>query len=349
MPHSLNEVGAQNAAGTKTEEVERSKESDDGGRKAHGLRPDRQQRAEKTMAQQQEGHLHQKSGDRCERTGHGLSSRRHFSSPKVWLASRRCGEGRPCKKRGAASAYQARSTWAEPSGAASGCQAVTAALGQQELRFGGVLLDLLAQTVDVGFQRMGGNFRIVAPDLAQQPLSGDRFPPRTIKISEDLALLFGQANLVTFLPVHEELVSRLEGEGPDREDGILAVFILPQLRAQARQQHAEAEGLGDIVIGPEILVQNLLGILITGVQHQNRCLHTGAPELAAEILPLHVRQLYIQQQRIEIFLLRLLERRTAIRGLNDREFTVEAQLFDEHVSQGGITVGEEDLAHAFGP
>src|SRR5690606_27639983 len=50
-------------------------------------------------------------------------------------------------------------------GSASGHQLVAAALGNQHLRMRRLALDLLAQAVDVGFQRVGGDAGIVAPDL----------------------------------------------------------------------------------------------------------------------------------------------------------------------------------------
>ena len=53
-------------------------------------------------------------------------------------------------------------------------QLVAARLGHQDRRGGGVLLDLLAQAVDVGFQRVGGHAGIVAPHLLQQHLARDR-------------------------------------------------------------------------------------------------------------------------------------------------------------------------------
>ncbi len=46
-------------------------------------------------------------------------------------------------------------------------QPVAAGLGDQDLGVGRVALDLLAQAVNVGFQRVGGDAGVVAPDLVQ--------------------------------------------------------------------------------------------------------------------------------------------------------------------------------------
>src|SRR5262245_7097876 len=48
---------------------------------------------------------------------------------------------------------------------ASGHQLVAAGVGYQDGRIGNVTLDLLAQPVDMGFERMGGDAGVVAPDL----------------------------------------------------------------------------------------------------------------------------------------------------------------------------------------
>ena len=53
-------------------------------------------------------------------------------------------------------------------------EAIAAAIGDQDRRIGRVLLDLLAQAVDVGFERMGGDAGVVAPDLVQQDIARHR-------------------------------------------------------------------------------------------------------------------------------------------------------------------------------
>src|SRR5271163_2338229 len=51
-------------------------------------------------------------------------------------------------------------------------QFVAARLGHQNLRGGGVSLDLLAQAVDMRLQRVGRHAGIVAPHLLEQNLAG---------------------------------------------------------------------------------------------------------------------------------------------------------------------------------
>src|ERR1700726_1845924 len=75
-------------------------------------------------------------------------------------------------------------------------QFVAAGLGDQDCGAGGIPLDFLPQPVDVRFQRVRGDARIVAPDLLQQHLARYRPLAGAIEIAQDRGLLFGEPNLV---------------------------------------------------------------------------------------------------------------------------------------------------------
>src|SRR5262249_2501387 len=83
-------------------------------------------------------------------------------------------------------------------------QLVSACFGHQNGRIGGVPLDLLAQAVDVRFERVGGDARIVAPHFLQQDLARDRTLAGAIEVAQDRGLLFGEPDLVA-LGIHQEL------------------------------------------------------------------------------------------------------------------------------------------------
>src|SRR5262249_54540764 len=68
-------------------------------------------------------------------------------------------------------------------------QRVTARLGDQDGRAGGVFLDLLPQPVDVCLERVSGEPGIVAPDFLQQCLARYRTLAGTTKISQDAGVL----------------------------------------------------------------------------------------------------------------------------------------------------------------
>src|SRR5260370_13714629 len=78
----------------------------------------------------------------------------------------------------------------------SGKQLVAARFRHQDRGIGSVPLHLLAQPVDVGLERMGGDAGIIAPHLLQQDLARDRTSPRAIEIAQDHALLFGPTHFL---------------------------------------------------------------------------------------------------------------------------------------------------------
>src|SRR6266536_2265021 len=115
---------------------------------------------------------------------------------------------------------------------------VAARFGHQDRGVGGVLLHLLAQPIDVGLERMGGDAGIIAPHLLQQDLARDRAPAGAIEIAQDRGLLFGQTHLVA-LGIDQELRAWPERVRADGEDRVLARFMLAELGANARKQHGE--------------------------------------------------------------------------------------------------------------
>ena len=80
-----------------------------------------------------------------------------------------------------------------------GDQAIAAGLRDQDLGVRGIALDLLAQAVDVGFQGVGGDRGVVAPDLAQQGVAAHDLVPGPIEVLQDRRFLFGQADLLAWI------------------------------------------------------------------------------------------------------------------------------------------------------
>src|SRR5580692_1764886 len=89
-----------------------------------------------------------------------------------------------------------RSAFCRPSARRLRRQPIPARLGDQDLRAGGVGFDLLAQAVDVGFQRVGGDAGVVTPHLGQQLLAGDYLAPGAVEVLEDVGFLVGQPDLL---------------------------------------------------------------------------------------------------------------------------------------------------------
>src|SRR6202012_4901227 len=107
-------------------------------------------------------------------------------------------------------------------------QPVAARLGDQDLRAGGVGLDLLAQPVDVGLQRVGGDAGVVAPDLGQKLLAADRLLPGAVEGLQGVGLLLRQAELA-LLGVDQGLVGGAELVSSQPEHRAFGVFVAAQL------------------------------------------------------------------------------------------------------------------------
>src|SRR6478609_6864856 len=120
----------------------------------------------------------------------------------------------------------------------SGYELVAAGLRHQDLRMRGIALDLLAQPVDMSLERMGGDAGIVAPDIVQQGVAADNLLACPIQELDDRGFLFGEPDFLRIV-ADQELGRRFERIRSDAEDGIFALLMLAQMRADAGQKHAE--------------------------------------------------------------------------------------------------------------
>ena len=118
-----------------------------------------------------------------------------------------------------------------------------------------------------------------------------------------------------------------------------------QLRAHPRQQHAQAERLGDIVVGAGIEAENGVGLARRARQHDDGDLDPLAAQEAADIAPVHVGQADIEQDQVETPGPRRLERGRAGRRFRGLERLVQAQLPDKRFAQAFVVLDDEN---AFG-
>ena len=193
----------------------------------------------------------------------------------------------------------------------------------------------------MGLERVGGHAGIVAPDLVQQHLARDRPVADPVEVLQDRGLLLGQVDLPV-VAAHQHLGRRLEAVGADREHRVVAELELAQLGAQAGQQHAQAERLGDVVVGPAVEAQDRVGVAAVRGQHDHRRLHALLAQQAADVAAVHVGQADIEQDGGERVLLGELQGLLAGAGLAQLEALVQRQLLDELAAQGRVVVDDED-------
>ena len=137
--------------------------------------------------------------------------------------------------------------------AGAGNQPVAARVCHQKPGVAGIWLDLLPQTVDMGFQRVGGDAGVIAPDLVQQHVAGDDTVLRAIEELQDIGLFLGQADFFLVL-VDQHLGRGLERVGADGEDGVLTLLVLAQLCAHTGKKHRELEGFRHVIVRARIEV-----------------------------------------------------------------------------------------------
>ena len=166
---------------------------------------------------------------------------------------------------------------------------------------------------------------------------------RAVEIFEDRRFLLREAYLARAVGPDQELRRRLEGVLADREGRVLAVLVLAQLGADAGQQRAEAEGLGDIVVGARVEAEDGVGLGVGGGQHDDRHRDPVPPHQLADLAPVHVGEADVQQDEVEAAGLHGLQRRPPGRGFARRELLVHVQLLGEGLAQGPVVIDDQDV------
>src|SRR5260370_32638420 len=73
-----------------------------------------------------------------------------------------------------------------------GLESITASVGDQDRRVGRILLDLLAQAIDVRLERVRGDAAVVSPHLIQQHVTRHRPVAGADQVFPDRGVLVGQ-------------------------------------------------------------------------------------------------------------------------------------------------------------
>ena len=192
-------------------------------------------------------------------------------------------------------------------------------------------------------QRVRGDAGIVAPHFLQQRLARHRLLPGAIEIAQDRGFLLGQPHLAA-LRAEQQLRARPERVGPDGEDRVLARLVLAQLRADARQQHGEAERLGDVVVGAGFQAEDGVGIGVVAGQHDDRRLEAVLAQDAHRLAAVDVGQADVHDHEVDLAALGRLHALGAGVDRDRLEFLVQRQLLDQRLAQLGVVVDDQDGA-----
>jgi hypothetical protein len=143
--------------------------------------------------------------------------------------------------------------------------------------------------------------------------------------------------------VDQHLGARPEGVRADGENRVFALLVLAQLGAQPGQQHAEAERLGDVVVGAGVQAEDRVGIGLRRRQHDDRRFDAAAPHQAADLAAVHVRQPDVEQDGVEILALGQVEGLGPVVRLDGGELLVELQLLAQGLAQRVVVIHQEDF------
>src|SRR5262245_43493204 len=120
--------------------------------------------------------------------------------------------------------------------------------------------------------------------------------------------------------------------------------MLPELGADAREQHAELEGLGHIVVSPRLQPKDRVGIRDLRGQHHDRTLKASTAQQLARLAPVEVGKAHIEKHEIDLAvagLLPSLRRRRRERWL---ELLVQRELLAQRLAKLVVIVDDEDPA-----
>ena len=124
---------------------------------------------------------------------------------------------------------------------------------------------------------------------------------------------------------------------------VLAVLVLAQMGTHAGHQLAQAERLGDVVVGAGIEAADGVSLAVNRGQHDDRGRDLGPAHLPAQLAPVAVRQADVQQDDVELPGLGLLQPLGRGRRFGRLELAVQRQLLGQRPAQVVIVVDQQDF------
>ena len=200
----------------------------------------------------------------------------------------------------------------------------------------------------MGFERMGGDPVIIAPDLLEQDVAGYGLGALPVEIFEDRGFLVGEPHLGAVAGL-QQLGGRLETILSDGEHRVFALVVLSQGRIDAREQHRIAERLGQVVIGSRLEASDLVSIFVVAGQHQHRALVALLAHQLDRFAAIHVGQADIENGQFDIALAQGTERIIGGAGLENFEVRLPPELLNQGLAQVRVVVHDKDasLIHCF--
>ena len=124
------------------------------------------------------------------------------------------------------------------------------------------------------------------------------------------------------------------------------MLVLAQVGADAGQQHGEAEGLGDIVIGAGVEAQDGVGLGGLRGQQDHRALVAVLADDLAGLAAIHVGQVHVEDDEVGAVGLDRLDAGRGGGNLGHRELVMQRELLGQRLAQHVVVIDDDDLLRA---
>ena len=226
-----------------------------------------------------------------------------------------------------------------------------AALGNDVLRACRLVLDLFAQTADGNIHRTQVAVVVIAPDVLHQFLAREHTAGRGRQKAEDIEFAGGKLECAPVLVDHAARTGDAQAVPSLRLRlfALLARKRAAHVRLDARHQLAHGERLCDIVVRAQLEAHDLVGLLLSRGQHDDRnvALRTHA---AADLEAVHLGQHDVEQNEVGRLGERLVQTFRAVIGRHGI-VALAAEVEHQDIRDRLFVLDNEDffLIHTFPP
>jgi hypothetical protein len=120
--------------------------------------------------------------------------------------------------------------------------------------------------------------------------------------------------------------------------------VQPYLRPHTGQEDADADRLGDVVVGAGVERQYLVGAGIAAADHDDRAADALAPHQPAQLRPVHVAKLDLKQDGVEIIVQDGVERGGAESEFLGLELRMQPQLGRQVAAASSVAVDDQEFS-----
>src|SRR6478672_442068 len=177
-------------------------------------------------------------------------------------------------------------------------------------------VDLASQSAHVDVDQVRERIVVVVPNVRVDLGAGDDAAGVPHEVLEQRVLLRGEVDLA--LTTTGRVTPRIDDEVGDGELGLKDVAAAPDESAEPREELAEVEGLGEIVVGAGVEAGDLVVDGIARREHEDGHVDAFSSDLSADLETVHFGQDDVEHDRVVVVDSREKERFRPVRRVVDR-------------------------------